>query len=347
MSDIQNRKTDHLDLCTTDAVAFRERTTLLECVRLEHNSLPDFHIDEVDLSVELLGKTLRAPIVIAGMTGGTERAGEVNRALASIAQERGYGFGMGSQRAMQQRPDTASTYKVRDYAPDALILGNVGVVQARGYTSETIRELAAEVGADAICIHMNPAMELIQPGGDRDFRQGIDTFARLVEELEIPVVAKETGNGISGAVAKRLHDVGVRTVDVSGAGGTSWVGVETLRATGAAREMGDLLWDWGIPTAVSVHQTVQAGMTAIATGGIRNGLDVVRALALGATAGGIARMVFRAFHDGGKEGAEAFLTAVENQIRAVFLLCGAKNSDFFRSSSPVITGELQSWVKKA
>lgn len=346
-TDIKQRKADHLDLCATDEVAFKRKTTLLEHVRLVHQSLPDLDLDAIDLSVELLGKTLRAPIVIAGMTGGHERAAEVNQTLASIANDHGYGFGLGSQRAMQKRPDTAWTFEVRAHAPDVLLLGNVGVVQARDMDTEIIATMIEQVGADALCVHMNPAMELIQPGGDRDFRGGRETFARLVKELPVPVVGKETGNGLSIETARALFEAGVRTCDTSGAGGTSWVGVETLRAEGAERTLGELLWDWGVPTAASVHNVTSTGMAAIATGGMRTGYDVARALALGASAGGFARHVFKAFLEGGREGAEAFLLQVEREIRSVMLLVGAATVADLRSAPRYITGELRDWMELA
>lgn len=344
-SELQQRKVDHLDLCATDAVAFKERTTLLEQVRLMHQSLPDLSIDDIDMRVELLGKTLRAPIIIAAMTGGTGRAAEVNHTLAAIADERGYGFGLGSQRAMQREPETAWTYQVRKWAPNVLLLGNLGVVQARECTSKAIADLMRDTGADALCLHMNPAMELIQPGGDRDFRGGTQTFERLVGDLSIPVIAKETGNGISRDTAAKLHGVGVRHVDVSGAGGTSWVGVETLRAEGDARRLGTQLWDWGVPTAASVHFASAQGLLTIATGGIRSGYDIARAIALGASAGGIARQVFQAFMQGGREAAEAFLTQVEDELRSIMLLCGARNVAGLQRAPRIITGELRDWLE--
>jgi isopentenyl-diphosphate delta-isomerase len=345
--DITERKADHLDLCATDAVAFKQQTTLLEGVRLVHQSLPDLHVDEIDLSVSLLGKKLRAPIVIAAMTGGHERAAEVNHTLAAIANERGYGFGLGSQRAMQKRPDTAWTFQVREHAPDVLLLGNVGVVQAREMDPETIAAMIHEVGADALCVHLNPAMELVQPGGDRDFTGGTETIARLVKALPVPVVGKETGNGISIETARKLFAAGVRTCDTSGAGGTSWVGVETLRATGDQKTLGELLWDWGVPTAASVHNVVTAGMAAIATGGMRDGYDAARAIALGASAAGFARHVFMAFTQGGRAGAEAFLTRVENELRAVMLLVGAKDVAALQKAPRFVTGELRDWMDLA
>ena len=346
-SRIQRRKDEHLDLCATEDVAFREQTTLLECVKLAHRSLPELSLEEVDLSVDLLGKKLRAPLIISGMTGGTERAAVINRALAEVAQERGYAFGLGSQRAMIRDPESAWTYEVRKWAPDILLLGNVGVVQARDLPSEPMEELVQQVGADALCVHMNPAMELIQQDGDRDFRGCLETFGRLVEELSVPVVAKETGCGVSAETAAELFKAGVRTVDVAGAGGTSWVGVETLRAEGTAQSVGAALWDWGIPTAASVHLSKAAGLDVIASGGVQSGLDVARAIALGADAAGLARRVFQAFEEGGASGASAFLDTVEAQLRTVMLLCGARTVRDLQRVPRVIAGDLKEWISRA
>jgi isopentenyl-diphosphate Delta-isomerase len=344
-SPIQRRKDDHLDLCATDDVAFKGTTTLLECVQLMHQSLPDLDVDRIDTGVTLLGKSLRLPLVIAAMTGGTERAAEVNRDLASIAEARGLGFGLGSQRAMQRQPNTAWTYQVREWAPSTLILGNVGVVQARELESKQIAEMVREIGADALCVHLNPAQEVVQPEGDRDFRGGVDTFKRLVAELPVPVVGKETGCGLSLQTALKLKAAGVRTVDTSGAGGTSWVGVETLRAEGDQARLGNLLWDWGIPTAVSIDACVQVGLETIATGGIQTGLDVVRALALGASAAGIARPMLQAHVRGGREEAERFVDQIEREVRAVMLLTGASCIADLRKLPRLIFEPLKSWLE--
>lgn len=352
MSTIGQRKADHLALCATDEVAFRSKTSLFEQVRLVHDALPDLDAEAIDTSVELFGKSLRAPIVIAAMTGGTEEAARVNRELSSIAEERGYGFGLGSQRAMHVRAGSAKTYAVRDVAPNALLLGNLGVVQARKMTTSEVAALVKEVAADALCIHLNPAMELVQPGGDRDFRGGLDTIARLVAELGVPVVVKETGCGLSRSVGERLRNVGVRHVDVSGAGGTSWVAVETKRAEAEndakARALGEALWDWGIPTAASVGLVAPLGFdTVIATGGVATGMDVARAIVLGASAGGIARPALKALTSGGRAGALAFLEGVEAELRAVMLLTGSRNVAALRKAKKVIGGELRLWLDQA
>ncbi len=353
MSSIGSRKADHLALCATDAVAFRRKGTLFDQVTLIHDALPDLHTDEIDLGVTLLGKALRAPIVIAAMTGGTEEAARINRELAAIAEERGYAFGLGSQRAMLVRPESASTYAVRGEAPSTLVLGNIGIVQARSMTTEEVRALAEAIGADALCLHLNPAMELVQPGGgDRDFRGGLDTIQRLASELPLPVVVKETGCGLSSHVGKRLHRVGVRHVDVSGAGGTSWVGVETKRAEAVrdagARELGEALWDWGIPTAASVGAVAPLGFESIiATGGIATGVDVARAIVLGATAAGIARPALQALVAGGKPGALRFFEAVENELRSVMLLTGSANVAALRQVPRMLGPDLRGWLEHA
>ncbi len=348
---IGDRKKDHLALCATEDVGFKSKSTLFECVRLVHDALPDLHADRLDLGVRLFGKRLRAPLVIASMTGGTEEAGRVNRELSSIAEERGYGFGLGSQRAMHVRQGVEATYRVREGAKTTVVLGNLGVVQARQMTTAEVRALVDDVEADALCIHLNPAMELVQPGGDRDFSDGLETVRRLVAELGVPVIVKETGCGISPGVGRRLRGVGVRHVDVSGAGGTSWVGVETRRAAdqGAApaQLLGEALWDWGIPTAASVALLAPLGFeTIIATGGVATGLDVAKALALGASAGGIARPVLKAFHSGGREGALAFLDGIEAELRAAMLLTGSANVEALRHVPRVITGELLQWIEQ-
>jgi isopentenyl-diphosphate delta-isomerase len=251
---------------------------------------------------------------------------------------------------MHTRPNTGVTYRVRKVAPSALLLGNVGVVQARAMKTSEVRALVDEVGADALCVHLNPAMELVQPGGDRDFSHGLDTIARLVQGLGVPVVVKETGCGIAPDVGRRLRDVGVRHVDVSGAGGTSWVGVETIRAKAAgdepARALGEAFWDWGVPTAASVALLAPLGFeTIFATGGVATGLDVARALVLGANLAGIARPVLRALlGEGGRRAAEALLGGIETELRSAMLLTRSRDVAALKQAPRVVVGELATWI---
>jgi isopentenyl-diphosphate delta-isomerase len=346
-----NRKEDHLALCTDAAVGFRRATTLFECVHFVHDALPDMSLAGVDTSLSLFGKRLRAPLLIASMTGGIAKAAQINHELAMIAEQQGYGFGLGSQRTMHAHPETTDTFRVRSVAPTALVLGNVGVTQAREMSSSEVARLIDDVGADALCLHLNPAMELVQPEGDRDFREGLSTIQRIAFEVGLPVLVKETGCGLGPSVGRRLRAVGIRHVDVSGAGGTSWVGVEATRATAAGdedrRALGDLLWDWGIPTAASVALMAPLGFeTVIATGGVSTGLDVARAIALGATAAGIARPVLRALVHGGPPEALACLGRIETELRAVMLLTGCRTLSDLRRAPRLITGALEEWIEK-
>jgi len=343
-SQVSTRKSQHLDITIGEAVGFRDKTTLLEHVQLVHNALPELSLDEIDLSVRVLGRSLKVPLIIAGMTGGTERATEINRELAAIAEERGYGFGLGSQRAMLKDPALTATYQVRERAPSTLVLGNIGAVQAVKMQTGEVAALCENVGANALCVHLNPAMEVVQPEGDHDFRGVAKMLERLTSELPIPVVAKETGCGISRDCAERLYALGVRHVDVSGAGGTSWVAVETLRATEQQRALGELFWDWGIPTAASLLSVEPLRFkSVIATGGIANGLDAARAIVLGASAVGIARPVLQAFAKDGRQGALDYLTKVEHELRTTFLLIGAANVAQAQAAPRFLTGALADW----
>jgi isopentenyl-diphosphate Delta-isomerase len=346
MASISQRKADHIEVAASGEADFLRRSTLLEQVHLVHQALPEMSLAEVDLGTELLGKRLAAPIVISGMTGGTDQARQINRDLARAAERAGVAFGVGSQRAMAEHAELEHTFQVRDVAPDVVLIGNLGVVQARAYGAARVADLVARLGADAMAIHLNPAMELIQDGGDRDFRGGLDTIAELVKTLPVPVVVKETGCGLSPQVAEALAGVGVRVVDVSGAGGTSWVAVEARRAAedSASQRLGNELWDWGIPTAVSVAACARQGLAVIATGGLRSGLDVARALALGATCGGLAAPVLRAHRQGGYEGALRFLDELVHSVRVVSLLCGCRRASDLSRAPRHLGAELGTWL---
>ena len=345
MADISARKADHLDLCATDDVAFRTKTTLLEQVELVHDALPELAVSEVDLSTPFVGRTLRAPVVIAAMTGGVDRAEAINRELASVAEELGIAFGFGSMRPLLEHGIRAG-YDVRADAPNATLLGNIGVVQAAKASTQQLSDLVGSTDCNALCVHLNPAMEVVQPEGDNDFRHGLDTITRLVEGLPVPVIVKETGCGLSRKVGERLVARGVRWVDVSGAGGTSWVAVEALRARARTQALGQLYWDWGIPTAASVAQLDGLGLGIVATGGLRNGLDVARALALGATAGGLARNLLKAWNEGGREGALKAGAELIEEVRIACLLTGSPTPAHLREQPVVLGPDLRRWVPR-
>lgn len=344
MSEIGRRKTEHLELCATADVESRG-STLLEHVHLLHEALPELSVDEVDPSRELFGRRLAAPFVISGMTGGTEEAGRLNRALAAAAQKLGLGLGVGSQRAMLVDPACAESYRVRELAPDVLLLANLGAVQAREAGVPRVAQLVEAIRADALCVHLNAAQELVQDEGDRDFRGCLGAVQRLTRELPVPVIVKETGCGFAPGTLARLRDAGVRVVDVSGAGGTSWPGVEALRGSRRQRALGAELREWGIPTAAALVYARRAGLSAIASGGVRSARDALAALALGASAVALALPFLRAHAERGAEGVLEKAQDLCEGLRALMVLTGARRLDDLASFPRVLGSELRAWIE--
>jgi len=346
MADIHQRKLDHIALCTTGDVQATDHFGLWHEVQLVHNALPELAMEELDLSTRFLDHTLRAPLMVTGMTGGPEEAGRINLGVAQACAALGIAFGVGSQRVITRDLASVSTFKVRSVAPDLVIFGNLGVNQVRDLGIDRARALVEAIEADYLAVHLNPAQELAQPGGEADhnFRQGYETIARLVDALQGRVLVKECGTGLSPAVVARLAAVGVRAVDVSGSGGTSWVKVEALRAEGRQARLGALFADWGIPTAAAVAGAAGLGPQIVASGGVGDALAVARALALGADVAGCARPVLQAFQAGGVDGARDFLEELVAGLRMAMLLTGCRRPTELRHVPRVIGPRLQTWL---
>jgi isopentenyl-diphosphate delta-isomerase len=286
------RKTEHLRISLEKDVRFRDLTTGLERYRFVHQALPELNRDDIDLSTTLLGKELSAPLIISSMTGGTEDAETINQNLAMAAQIHGLGMGVGSQRAALEEPDLSHTYQVRDVAPNILLLANLGAVQLNyGYSVEHCQRAVEMIEADGLILHLNPLQEALQPEGNTDFSGLLAKIETVCQGLSVPVIVKEVGWGISEEVARRLADSGVAAIDVAGAGGTSWSEVEMHRADSETlRRIAAAFADWGIPTAESIRMVRRGapGVTLIASGGIRTGVEAAKAIALGADAVGLA-----------------------------------------------------------
>jgi len=295
---IDQRKADHIKI-NLDKDVRSALTTGLESYHFIHEALPELDLERIDTSRSLFGKRLAAPILISSMTGGTEEAGEINQRLAEAAQEVGVAMGVGSQRAALEHPEQTPTFSItRKVAPNILLFANLGVVQLNyGYGIDQCRRAVEMIQADALIFHCNPLQEAVQDAGDTNFAGLAKKIEEVCKRLEVPVIAKEVGWGISERTAKLLADCGVQAIDVAGAGGTSWSQVEMHRAPDEfTRELAATFVGWGIPTADSILNVKKAApeMTIFASGGLKDGLDIAKCIALGATLGGMAGQFLKA-----------------------------------------------------
>jgi isopentenyl-diphosphate delta-isomerase len=301
-----SRKLDHLKAVLEGRVSFRHVTPGFERYRFEHCALPELDFDAVNLSTSFLGKELRAPLLISPVTGGANAADNlspelINRRFAETAQELGIALGVGSQRAALESPDLRYTYAVRDVAPDALLMANLGAVQLNyGYGVDECRRVVDMIEADALVLHLNPMQEYFQNDGDLDFSGLLPNIKRVCARLDVPVVVKEVGWGLSAQVSRQLVEAGVAAIDVAGAGGTSWSEVEMTRSNDDGKHaIAQTFADWGIPTTdalVAIRSALPA-VPVIASGGVRSGLDVAKAIALGADLAGMASPLLVAVHE--------------------------------------------------
>jgi isopentenyl-diphosphate delta-isomerase len=327
VSRISQRKLEHLRL-SLEASVQSTRGAGFDRVAFPHVALPEMDLDEVDTRSEFLGHPLRLPFLISSMTGGASPAGDINRRLALVAQVMGIAFGVGSQRAGLSFKDLRHTYQVRSVAPDVLLFANLGAVQLNyGLRTEHCVEAIDMIGADALVLHVNPLQEALQTEGDRNFRGLLAKIEKLCKELAIPVIVKEVGSGISGEVARRLVEAGVKAIDVAGMGGTSFARVEAFRRERPEDvEMALAFSEWGLPTVDALRQVrkVAPEVPLIASGGLRHGLDAAKALALGANLAGFAHAVLAAASEG-EEPVRRLLEGFAWQLRVAMFCAGAPN----------------------
>ena len=340
---VQRRKQDHLRPFRDGQGVPGQGSTWLEYVRLIHRALPELSLDEIDTTIDFAGHRFAVPFFVTGMTGGAREARDINRDIARVADRMGVGFGLGSQRAMLEDPRLCDTYEVRDVAPGVFLAGNIGGTQLVRTSLDRIRAMLKQVQADALCVHLNPAQEMLQREGDRDFGGICSAIEATVRDLGLPVIVKEVGAGISREVAMRLREIGVRHVDVAGAGGTSWVGVELLRSGETDDLEKGAFLDWGIPTAAALSDIEDAGFDLVASGGIRTGLDAARAIALGASLVGVASPLIQAWFREGEGGVERVLRGMVEGLKTAMVLTGARCIAELKAVPRVITGPLLEW----
>ncbi|MBP8001498.1 MAG: type 2 isopentenyl-diphosphate Delta-isomerase [Chloroflexi bacterium] len=324
---LERRKADHIRINLEEDVSF-QLTTGLEKVHFMHQALPELNLAEIKTQTTVFGKPLNTPLLISSMTGGTAEAQKINRTLAEAAQQVGMAMGLGSQRAAVADASLAYTYHVRDVAPDILLFANLGAVQFNyGYGLAECQRAVEMCQADALILHFNVLQEAVQPEGDSNFANLLPKIAQVCQQLSIPVIAKEVGWGFSAQAARQLIEAGISAIDVAGAGGTSWSQVEMHRApTAKHARIAAAFRDWGIPTASSIQFCRQASpdLPVFASGGLKNGIDIAKCIALGANLGGLAGEFLRAAVKGTSAVIELADT-ITTELKIAMLCVGAKD----------------------
>jgi isopentenyl-diphosphate delta-isomerase len=332
-----SRKSDHIRINLEQDVR-SGITTGLERYHFVHQALPELDLLDIQLNIEIFHRQLSAPILISSMTGGTEQAGRINRNLALAAQEAGIAMGLGSQRAAIEDPDLRASFQVRKYAPDILLFANLGAVQLNyGYGYDECQSAVDMVEADALILHLNPLQEAVQPEGDSNFSGLLPKIESVCSKLNVPVVVKEVGWGFSEQTASQLSSVGVSGIDVAGAGGTSWTQVEMHRTSDPLQaQLAAAFIDWGIPTVQSLFnvKTAAPDLTIFASGGLRDGIDIAKCIALGASLGGIAGPFLRAANESVEATIET-IQLIQKQIQVAMFAAGAADINQLQSTSLV------------
>ncbi|TFG14621.1 type 2 isopentenyl-diphosphate Delta-isomerase [Candidatus Thorarchaeota archaeon] len=337
----RRRKIEHIEICLQENVQAGQ-SSLFEDISFIHNALPEIDRGEIDLTTNFMGLRANAPLVIAGMTGGHPDTLDINRRLAEAAEELGLPMGVGSQRAAIEDPQLENTFRVvREHAPTVPIIANIGATHANAAL-----DAIEMVNADIVAIHLNPLQEAVQPEGDCDSSGVIERISKIVDAVEIPVIVKETGAGISSSVAEILESIGVSGVDVGGLGGTSWAAVEYYRAkqekNEAKAQLGVEFWNWGIPTALSVIMVNRlTSLEIIATGGIRSGVDIAKSLAIGASSAGVALPLLEPAVNGDTENVIAELQLFLGSLKTAMYLTGCKTVEEAKLCPLIITGKLR------
>jgi len=348
----EGRKAEHIRIALERDVSSRV-TAGFEDVELIHNAVCEMDLGEIDTSVTVMGKRLRLPLIIEALTGGTREAKRINMGLAEVAESEEIGIGVGSVRAAMEDPSLADTYSVvRDRAPRTLVLSNIGASQLAKHGSQYALKTMEIVKADALAVHFNKLQELVMPEGETCFKGYARHIVELSKRLGEKLCLKETGAGFSGEAARLAESWGVKWVDVAGVGGTSWYAVEYYRGRGKsgskASLLGKTLWDWGIPTAVSIVESKMCtqSLRIIASGGVRTGVDAAKAIALGASCVGIARPFLVSFLKGGVEEARRLVKSFEFALRFTMFLVGARSVEELGSVPLVVTGRTAEWLEQ-
>jgi len=344
-----SRKLDHLRICLDERI--ESGSTGFEDIRLVHEALPDTNMDHLSLKTRFLGHELGSPLFISAMTGGHPETKEVNAVLAEIAGEFGLGIGVGSERAAIEDPGLADTFSiVRENAPDSFIVGNLGIVQLRDHGIEWAEQAVEMIDADALAIHLNFLQESIQPEGDHDAGGCYTALREICRELKVPVIVKETGSGISYETGVRCFGAGAACIDIGGHGGSSWALIESHRSGSVAgiedqhlKGLGERFGEWGLPTAVSLYEVTQCKGPVIASGGIRSGIDIAKALAMGASLAGMALPLLRPACNG-PEFLRETIRNIHQELRISMFLTGKSRISELPQARWYVTGKTRDMI---
>ena len=345
----ENRKAEHISICLDEKAQARKVTTGFEDIQFVHRALPEVDKAKIDVSTTVFGHKFSAPLIVGAMTGGTAEATRINAAIAEAVETLQLGMGVGSQRAAIENPKLAETFSVaRKKAPNAFLIANIGGIQlVHGYGVKEVKQAVEMIDADAVAVHLNALHEAVQPEGQTSFKGVLAKICEVAGEIDKPVIVKETGAGIAAEDAKKLERAGVKAIDVDGAGGTSFAAVEYYRSEAGSvqRFLGDVFWDWGIPTAVSLVETAQTvKIPVIASGGVRSGMDVAKSLALNACLGSVCQPALEAAVKGAKA-TEQLLSRLIDELRNVMFLVGARKVEDLAKTPVVVTGKTAEWLK--
>lgn len=348
----KNRKADHIRISLEENVRAKLVTTGFEDVYFVHQALPEVDRDKIHLATKIFNHEFSAPIFVGAMTGGTKKASKINMSIAEAVEELGLGMCVGSQRAAIEEPQLEATYKiVRKKAPGAFLAANLGAPQlVQGYGIKEAERAVEMIEANALTIHCNPLQEAIQPEGETGFAGALQKIEELVQTLQIPIIVKETGAGISSEIAEKLERVGVKGIDISGSGGTSWAAVEYYRAKSSAdthhQKLGESFWDWGIPTVASLVEVSQSTkITLIASGGVRRGTDIAKSLALGAHLASMSTPILRPAIKSTSEVMNTLKFFIE-ELRNTMFLVGAESMEELKNTPIVLLGKTSEWLRK-
>ena len=347
----ENRKAEHISICLDKKAQAKKATTGFEDVQFVHRALPEVDKAKINVSTKVFGYKFSAPLIVGAMTGGTVEATRINAAIAEAVETLQLGMGVGSQRAAIENPKLAKTFSVaRKKAPTAFIIANIGGIQlVHGCGAKEVKQAVEMIDADALAVHLNALHEAVQPEGQTSFKGVLAKIGEIAGELDKPVIVKETGAGIAAEDAKQLEKAGVKAIDVGGAGGTSFAAVEFFRSMvkydSLKQFLGEVFWDWGIPTVASLVETTQTiRVPVIASGGVRSGMDVAKSLALNACLASVCQPALEVAVKGGKA-TEHMLSLLIAELRNVMFLVGAEKVEHLSKTPIVVTGKTANWLK--